>query len=184
MADEYFESEILPVTKTLKQLLIDAEFDDVRFYGERISSGKKTFLANDRLTCRYHDVSISVSVAEATATFAIDTHGSDHGQVLLGTIVIDGAESLQPVRKFVDDFLSFGVVVDEFGDRIIAVHGADDDASLRNLTHAVCNGEVVIRSISHSHIALVCKSCHLRVPVAGAPHTFGDLRKLFKRFNP
>lgn len=49
--------------------------------------------------------------------------------------------------------------------------------------HAVCGGWVDRERITQTHDALICRSCHLRVPFPKELKTYGDLRKHLSKLN-
>ena len=50
--------------------------------------------------------------------------------------------------------------------------------------HSECAGWVDVCIISHTHNALVCRSCKFRIPVPKTVVTFGDLREFFAKLQP
>ena len=72
----------------------------------------------------------------------------------------------------------------------IVAYGEAEPFSLdtRELTdyvgkHEVCGGEVHITPISHSHDAIICHKCILRIVLPASVNTFGKLKEHFKRYN-
>jgi len=49
--------------------------------------------------------------------------------------------------------------------------------------HAVCQGWIDREPVTQTHDALICRSCHLRVPFPKELKTYGNLRQHLRKFN-
>lgn len=81
------------------------------------------------------------------------------------------------------------VVVNIYGDtfkepyRQAGENRSTNGSKISTLVHAYCGGWADLKTSSPSHQALLCRKCHLRLPVPTEVTTWGELRKHFAEFN-
>lgn len=81
------------------------------------------------------------------------------------------------------------VIVSEINEMIRAgfsqnyTHSGDGTKLKNSLVHAICSSYVDFKSVSPTHNVLVCRGCHMRIPIPKEIETIGDLRRHFAQLN-
>lgn len=99
-----------------------------------------------------------------------DGHGLNDRDEVLEKIKRVGFKPFEPV------------IVSEFGDTIDIQEWSkrSDATSLYHYCiHAHCRGEIELRQISNTHIAIICRVCQMRIPIPDSVETLGKLRAHF-----
>ena len=176
---------IPPATKRLRSLLRDTGFYDTKHAGERCAAGERSVFLPDTLFFWHCNVVVHVTIFPNESVVFRRQGRAGTSQRFQGIVHLDDPHASFALKKLINDFFSFGAVVNEFGEKIIAAEGGCDETGLDEpLAHATCGGRVLSGDISDTHKALVCQLCNLRVPIPKGLGHLGSLRRHFKQFNP
>jgi hypothetical protein len=83
------------------------------------------------------------------------------------------------------------IVLTEFDEMLLPdpAFGSNDDSKLELSigtveiigTHDVCRGNVEIKVVSLTHCVILCRECHLRIPIPREVNTYGKLRAYLEK---